>query len=89
ATCAIDHTTNSVIQTTLRNELGSDVTVITVAHRLRTIMDTDKIVSSMRFQCAEFDSPKNLLQRKGGKFKSLVDESGDRNVLYAMHAEKS
>ena len=44
ATSAIDHDTDAIIQSTLRNELGSDVTVITVAHRLQTIMDNDKIV---------------------------------------------
>lgn len=33
-----------MIQSSLRNELSSDVTVITVAHRLQTIMDYDKIV---------------------------------------------
>lgn len=43
-----DYKTDTVIQTTLRNELPSDVTVITVAHRLQTIMDADKIVSRYR-----------------------------------------
>jgi hypothetical protein len=43
-----DHKTDTVIQTTLRNELASDVTVLTISHRLQTIMDADKIVS--RFQ---------------------------------------
>lgn len=46
ATSAIDYKTDSVIQTSLRNELGGDVTLITVAHRLQTIMDADKIVSN-------------------------------------------
>ena len=40
----VDHKTDSVIQSTLRNELGADVTILTVAHRLQTIMDADKIV---------------------------------------------
>ena len=40
-----DYETDAVIQSSLRNELKSDVTVITVAHRLQTIMDSDKIVS--------------------------------------------
>jgi ABC-type transport system involved in Fe-S cluster assembly fused permease/ATPase subunit len=40
-----DHKTDSVIQSSLRHELGGDVTLITVAHRLQTIMDADKIVS--------------------------------------------
>ncbi len=39
-----DYKTDSIIQTSLRNELKSDMTLITVAHRLQTIMDADKIV---------------------------------------------
>ena len=45
ATSSIDYTTDMIIQQSLRNELGSDVTVLTVAHRLQSIMDADKIVS--------------------------------------------
>ena len=41
----IDYETDSIIQTSLRTELGKDVTLLTVAHRLQTIMDADKIVS--------------------------------------------
>ena len=41
----VDYETDAVIQSSLRNELKHDVTVITVAHRLQTIMDYDKIVS--------------------------------------------
>jgi ABC-type transport system involved in Fe-S cluster assembly fused permease/ATPase subunit len=41
----IDHKTDNAIQLSLRNELGHDTTVITIAHRLQTIMDGDKIVS--------------------------------------------
>ena len=48
ATSAIDYKTDTVIQTSLRNELGGDVTLITVAHRLQTIMDADKIVRRRR-----------------------------------------
>jgi ABC-type multidrug transport system fused ATPase/permease subunit len=40
-----DYETDAVIQQSLRKELPKDVTVLTVAHRLRTIMDSDKIVS--------------------------------------------
>ena len=45
ATSAIDYETDTVIQNSLRTNLGSDVTLFTVAHRLQTIMDADKIVS--------------------------------------------
>lgn len=46
ATSAIDYKTDNIIQSSLRNELGRDVTLLTVAHRLQTIMDSDRIVSS-------------------------------------------
>ena len=45
---SVDHKTDTVIQTTLRNELASDVTVLTIAHRLQTIMDADKVVSHLQ-----------------------------------------
>ena len=44
ATSSIDYETDTIIQKSLRNELGGDVTLLTVAHRLQTIMDADKIV---------------------------------------------
>jgi ABC-type multidrug transport system fused ATPase/permease subunit len=45
----IDYNTDTIIQESLRKELGKDVTVITIAHRLRTIMDADKIVCATPF----------------------------------------
>jgi ABC-type multidrug transport system fused ATPase/permease subunit len=47
ATSAIDYKTDAVIQTSLRDELASDVTIITIAHRLQTVMDADKIASHL------------------------------------------
>jgi hypothetical protein len=42
----IDHKTDNAIQLSLRHKIDRDTTVITVAHRLQTIMDVDKIVSN-------------------------------------------
>jgi ABC-type multidrug transport system fused ATPase/permease subunit len=39
-----DHETDAMIQASLRASVGQDVTVITIAHRLQTILDSDKIV---------------------------------------------
>lgn len=44
----VDYKTDAVIQDSLQNELGRDVTVITVAHRLSTILGGDKIVSCIK-----------------------------------------
>ncbi|MEI4889632.1 hypothetical protein Q8G85_26925, partial [Klebsiella pneumoniae] len=72
ATSAIDYETDSVIQKSLRTELGSDVTLLTVAHRLQTIMDSDKILVLDAGRIVEFDTPNNLLKKEGGLLKSLV-----------------
>ena len=45
----IDYETDAIIQQSLRHELMNDVTVITVAHRLQTIMDADKIVRRLSY----------------------------------------
>ncbi|KAJ7630594.1 P-loop containing nucleoside triphosphate hydrolase protein [Roridomyces roridus] len=84
ATSAIDYKTDSIIQASLRNELSKDTTLLTVAHRLQTIMDADKIMVLDAGRIVEFDSPKELLKIEDGMLRALVDESGDKDVLYQM-----
>ncbi|KZV64707.1 P-loop containing nucleoside triphosphate hydrolase protein [Peniophora sp. CONT] len=84
ATSSIDYETDTIIQSSLRNALGGDVTLLTIAHRLQTIMDADKIMVLDAGRIVELDSPAVLLKQDGGFFKSLVDESGDKDALYAM-----
>ncbi|KAJ7690895.1 P-loop containing nucleoside triphosphate hydrolase protein [Mycena rosella] len=79
-----DYKTDAVIQASLRTELSSDTTVLTVAHRLHTIMDADKIMVLDAGRIVEFDSPKVLLKNKDGLLRALVDESGDKEALYKM-----
>ncbi|RDB25958.1 ATP-binding cassette transporter abc4 [Hypsizygus marmoreus] len=83
-----DHATDNVIQSCLRNQLGKDMTVITVAHRLQTVMDADKIMVLDAGRIVEFDSPYKLLKRKDGRLRALVDASGDRDALYEMAAKR-
>ncbi|RXW21499.1 hypothetical protein EST38_g4368 [Candolleomyces aberdarensis] len=88
ATSAIDHETDAIIQNTLRRELGSDVTVLTIAHRLQTIMDADRIMVLDAGNIVEFASPKVLLAKEKGFFKALVDESGDKDHFYEVAEKK-
>ncbi|KAG0361088.1 hypothetical protein BG005_009196 [Podila minutissima] len=76
ATAAIDIETDNAIQRALRREFTS-CTVLTIAHRINTIMDSDKILVLDQGRVAEFDSPKELLQRPGGIFYSLATKSGN------------
>ncbi|KZT36273.1 P-loop containing nucleoside triphosphate hydrolase protein [Sistotremastrum suecicum HHB10207 ss-3] len=82
ATAAIDHRTDQAIQESLRTEF-KDTTVITIAHRLQTIMDSDKIMVLDAGEVVELDTPLALLSKKEGFFKGLVDGSPDRNQLYS------
>ncbi|TFK46964.1 multidrug resistance-associated ABC transporter [Heliocybe sulcata] len=84
ATSAIDYETDTIIQKSLRTQLQSDVTIITVAHRLQTIMDADKIMVLDAGRIMEFGAPNELLKNEKGLLRSLVDESNDKFTLYAM-----
>lgn len=52
-----------------------DRTIITIAHRINTILDSDRIVVLDHGRVAEFDTPAALVGRKG-LFYELVKESG-------------
>ncbi|KAF9243735.1 hypothetical protein BU15DRAFT_71860 [Melanogaster broomeanus] len=87
ATSAIDYKTDSAIQSSLRHEM-QNVTQLIIAHRLQTIIDADKIMVLDAGKIVEFGSPEELLQNQQGMLKALVDESGDKDTLYAMAAGK-
>ncbi|EMD41558.1 hypothetical protein CERSUDRAFT_128415 [Gelatoporia subvermispora B] len=84
ATSAIDYETDATIQRSLRQELRGDVTVLTVAHRLRTVMDADKILVLDAGRVVEYAPPSWLLRDQDSKFRALVEESSDKAELYAM-----
>ncbi|KAJ7460660.1 hypothetical protein FB451DRAFT_1353280 [Mycena latifolia] len=79
-----DYKSDTIIQTSLRKELRGDVSVIIVAHRLQTVMDLQKIMVLDAGRIVEFGSPKELLKLKDGRLRAMVDESKDRDALYAL-----
>lgn len=82
----VDYKTDALIQHTLNTELAG-LTLLTIAHRLRTIAGYDRILVLQDHKIVEFDTPKALLEKKeGGYLKALVDASSDRDELYAMAA---
>ncbi|XP_023965599.2 multidrug resistance-associated protein 1 isoform X4 [Chrysemys picta bellii] len=74
ATAAVDLETDLQIQSTIRTQFKA-WTVLTIAHRINTILDYDRILVLENGQVAEFDSPGKLIAQKG-LFYRLVEESG-------------
>jgi len=74
ATASIDNATDAMIQSMIRENF-SDATVLTIAHRLGTIMDSDRVLVLDDGRIAEFDSPKALLEMEGGIFRAMVEKS--------------
>lgn len=75
ATAAVDVQTDAMVQRTLRSPLFAKRTIITVAHRLNTILDSDRVVVLDRGEVAEFDTP-SALYKKQGLFFNLMREAG-------------
>nr|CAD7576118.1 unnamed protein product [Timema californicum] len=77
ATANVDPQTDALIQNTIRLKFA-ECTVLTVAHRLNTIMDSDKVLVMDAGRMVEFASPHNLLQNKNGHFYQMVQKTGKK-----------
>lgn len=75
ATAAVDVETDAMLQTTLRSSIFENRTIITIAHRINTILDSDRIIVLQQGKVAEFDTPRELINQRG-LFYELVREAG-------------
>ncbi|XP_057735804.1 ABC transporter C family member 10-like isoform X1 [Arachis stenosperma] len=73
ATASIDNATDLILQKTIRTEFA-DCTVITVAHRIPTVMDCTKVAAISDGELVEYDEPMNLMKQEGSLFGQLVKE---------------
>uniref|UniRef100_A0A1B6CRI6 ABC-type xenobiotic transporter n=1 Tax=Clastoptera arizonana TaxID=38151 RepID=A0A1B6CRI6_9HEMI len=76
ATANVDDATDKLIQETIRNCFRQS-TVITIAHRVRTIMDSDRVLVMADGEVLEFDSPQILMQDRESHFYKLVHQDYD------------
>ncbi|XP_012271250.1 multidrug resistance-associated protein 1 isoform X2 [Orussus abietinus] len=75
ATAAVDLETDDLIQRTIREEF-KDCTILTIAHRLNTILDSDRVIVLDKGRIVEFDPPETLLQKKSSAFYSMAKDAG-------------
>ncbi|KAG0301029.1 hypothetical protein BGZ98_008678 [Dissophora globulifera] len=76
ATASIDMATDKQLQETIRANFA-DCTVLTIAHRLNTIIESDKVLVMDGGVVAEFGEPYALLQNPDGAFTELVRHAGE------------
>ncbi|XP_071454824.1 multidrug resistance-associated protein 1 isoform X2 [Hetaerina americana] len=75
ATAAVDLETDELIQTTIRTEF-KECTILTIAHRLNTIMDSDRVIVLDKGKIVEFDSPSKLLETRSSVFYGMAKDAG-------------
>ncbi|GFQ66173.1 hypothetical protein TNCT_86261 [Trichonephila clavata] len=75
ATANVDPNTDSLIQKTIRDRFAH-CTVLTIAHRLHTIMDSDRVLVLDAGEVKEFDTPFTLLQNRNSLFSHMVQMTG-------------
>ncbi|KAF9575849.1 hypothetical protein EC968_001232 [Mortierella alpina] len=81
ATASVDLATDALIQKAIRVDFATS-TVMTVAHRINTIIDYDRILVMNKGQLAEYDSAYNLLSNPDSIFSSMVAETGAQNAAH-------
>ncbi|XP_023083270.1 multidrug resistance-associated protein 1-like isoform X2 [Piliocolobus tephrosceles] len=85
ATASIDFEMDKLVQTTIRKEFA-DCTILTIAHRLQSIIDSDRVLVLDSGSIVEFEAPQNLIRQKGLFYEMTTDagitqESGTKNKL--------
>ncbi|KAI4294948.1 hypothetical protein MLD38_040783 [Melastoma candidum] len=79
ATASVDTATDNLIQQTIRQHF-SECTVITIAHRITSVVDSDMVLLLDNGLVSEYDSPKRLLEDRSSSFAQMVEE-------YTMRSE--
>eukprot|EP01018_Ginkgo_biloba_P033198 Gb_05522 [translate_table: standard] len=78
ATASVDTATDSIIQRIIRSEFA-DCTVITIAHRIHTVIDSDLVLVLSEGRILEYDTPVQLLENKKSAFSKLIAEYSMRS----------
>uniref|UniRef100_A0A673J9V2 Multidrug resistance-associated protein 4 n=1 Tax=Sinocyclocheilus rhinocerous TaxID=307959 RepID=A0A673J9V2_9TELE len=87
ATANVDPRTDELIQKTIRAKF-KECTVLTIAHRLNTIIDSDRILVLDAGRIHEYDAPHVLLQNQNGIFYKMVQQTGKAEAASLLQTAK-
>ncbi|MED6179455.1 ATP-binding cassette, sub-C (CFTR MRP), member 9 [Stylosanthes scabra] len=85
ATASVDSATDGVIQKIISHEF-KDRTVVTIAHRIHTVIDSDLVLVLSEGRIAEYDEPSKLLEREDSFFYKLIKEYSSRSSGFSSLA---
>ncbi|KAJ7655558.1 hypothetical protein DFH06DRAFT_1200413 [Mycena polygramma] len=88
ATSSVDFKTDAKIQNTIREEF-TDSLLLTIAHRLKTVIDYDRLLVLDKGKLVEFDTPLRLIEKEDGIFRSMCLKSGYFGELEASARAKA
>uniref|UniRef100_A0A8C1P8A5 Multidrug resistance-associated protein 4 n=1 Tax=Cyprinus carpio TaxID=7962 RepID=A0A8C1P8A5_CYPCA len=87
ATANVDPRTDELIQKTIRDKF-KECTVLTIAHRINTIIDSDRILVLDAGRIHEYDAPHVLLQNQNGIFYKMVQQTGKAEAASLLQTAK-
>jgi ABC-type multidrug transport system fused ATPase/permease subunit len=85
ATASIDNDTDNLIQTMIRDRF-KECTVLTIAHRLHTIIEADRIMVLDQGELGEFDTPGNLIANPDGLFAKLWSQHQESHTTCSQES---
>ncbi|TKY89993.1 hypothetical protein EX895_001291 [Sporisorium graminicola] len=87
STANLDSASDAQIQKTIRQEMAPQATIITIAHRIKTIADYDKIVVLGKGKVVECGTPLSLMEDERSVFHSMCEQSGEMGELLRIARE--
>ncbi|KAL6946779.1 hypothetical protein ACO0QE_001628 [Hanseniaspora vineae] len=84
ATSSVDYETDNKIQNKIVQEFG-DSTILCIAHRLKTILNYDRILVLDQGEVKEFDTPLNLFKQEESIFREMCNRSGISDADFEVH----
>jgi ATP-binding cassette, subfamily C (CFTR/MRP), member 1 len=84
ATSSLDAVTDNLVADTIRTHF-SNATVITIAHRLHTIVDSDKLIVLDKGRVVQLGSPRELVGDANGIFADMIAQTGKATSKYLKH----
>ncbi|OMJ90037.1 hypothetical protein SteCoe_7719 [Stentor coeruleus] len=87
ATANVDNETDRIIQETIKNKFEG-CTLLVIAHRIRTVIKSDRVMIVDKGMCVEYDKPRRLLKAENSMFKNMVMQTGKEEAAFLLNKLK-